>query len=62
MTVYEFFRIIFLRTDTEKIVIIVTWKKMLLRLPIFAQNGPNKIPYSNYMFKVNNRNTRTRCE
>ena len=31
--------------------------------PIFSGNAPHtKIPVGNYMFKVSNRNTKTRCE
>ena len=31
--------------------------------PIFSGNAPHtRIPVGNYMFKVSNRNTKTRCE
>ena len=37
---------------------------MVVLLEVFEQvmNSENKDPAGNYMFKVSNRNTRTRCE
>ena len=37
-------------------------KELWKNLKVFGPKSGNSIPAGNYMFKVNNRNTRTRCE
>ena len=40
----------------------LTAKIVILRFKVNTAEAPKTTPAGNYMFKVNNRNTRTRCE